>query len=168
MFFTTLVSSVSDSSSQLFTNHMRTIELQLMHCTSVEYCPINRAKPRGVRSYLLQCLQAYISAVLVYPKHVLLGTWPVIIHNRNVILNSCRCLAVRRWSINVLLAFNQAAPNGIWVDTSSEKEHNHKKKPIIKWLVFVFLLNKNEDNDCALCFGMVLTFECLQCVWLKL
>ena len=37
-------------------------------------------------------------------------------------------LAVRYWSINVLLAFNQASPNGIWLNTSSGKEQNHKKK----------------------------------------
>ena len=58
----------------------------LMHYISVEYCPILQAKIRGVWSDLLQCFHAYISAVLAYPKHVLLWTWPVTIHNRNVIL----------------------------------------------------------------------------------
>ena len=41
---------------------------------------------------------------------------------------SCRCLAVKHWSINALLAFNQVTPIGIWLNTQSGKEQNHKKK----------------------------------------
>jgi len=46
----------------------------LMHYTSGDYCLILRAKPCGVRLDFRVCFLANISAVLVYPKHVLLDT----------------------------------------------------------------------------------------------
>ena len=48
-------------------------------------------------------------------------------------------LAVRYWSINVLLAFNQASPNGIWLNTSSGKEQNHKKNYNSVFFQFFFI-----------------------------
>ena len=83
-----------------------------MHYTSVEYCPILQAKPRRVQSDSLWCFHTNISAILVYPKHVLLGTWPVTVLDnplqecQSARQLSCRCMAVRRWSINGLLDFN--------------------------------------------------------------
>ena len=92
----------------------------LMHYNSVEYCPILRAKPCGVRSdFFVIFRRLYIHCFSISQT---CSTGDMNSDNpyqecHPTLKYSCRCLAVKHWSINALLAFNQATPNSIWLNT---------------------------------------------------
>ena len=80
MFFTTLIRSVSDSSSHLFTKYATTFDA--LHLCGI----LSHSSPRGVRSDILGCFHAKISAVLsvlsinvvgLYKRHQSNRSWQI-------------------------------------------------------------------------------------------
>ena len=135
MVFTTLISIVSVSSSQLFTtygNHW--IAVDALHLCGI----LSHYSDKSSCSSII--FFAMFSRLYICSISQTCSTWVMTGDNsyqecHSTWKNSCPCLAVSRWSINVLLAFNQATSNGIW-----------------GIMIFFSFFLKNEDKDFALIF----------------
>ena len=169
MFFSTLISSVSNLNSPLFTTYAS-------HWMDI-WCTIPLW---SIVLFFEQCLvqidirsseffYAKISAVLAYPKNVLLGIWPVTVLADP--LQEClsareisrRCLAVRRWSIKAPLAFKPATSNCVWMNTVSKKG----TKTVRANIKNPKKIHKTEENNLLYILCISLAQECLWCVWQK-
>jgi len=128
MFFTTLISSAVSCS-----RHMRPIEwtFDALHLCGILSHSSSKALWSSIRFF------CNISTPLIHCFSISQTCSTGDMNSDNpyqechpTLKYSCRCLAVKHWSINALLAFNQATPNSIWLNTLSEKEQNHKNNII--------------------------------------
>ena len=139
MVFTTLISIVSVSSSQLFTtygNHW--IAVDALHLCGI----LSHYSDKSSWSSII--FFAIFSRLYICCISQTCSTWVMTGDNsyqecHSTWKNSCPCLAVSRWSINVLLTFNQATSNGIWgiLHLKRNKIIRKKHKKVI-FLVFRF------------------------------